>query len=73
VGQSHSIYSFNRLWLIEQVPNQVYYTVRNVRSNTYMDLYAGSVVQGRDVQGWEGNNSAAQQWYINGDDQKGYT
>ncbi|KAI0293577.1 hypothetical protein BC826DRAFT_1014902 [Russula brevipes] len=38
-----------------------------------MDLCAGSVVQGTDVQGWEGNSSAAQHWYIDGDDQKGYT
>jgi len=68
-----SIHSFNQLWLIEQVPNQVYYTVRNVRSNTYMDLRGGSAVNGTDVRGWEGNNSAAQHWYIDGDDQGGYT
>ncbi|KAI0293576.1 hypothetical protein BC826DRAFT_1014885 [Russula brevipes] len=66
-------HSFNQLWLIEQVPNQVYYTVRNVRSDTYMDLRGGLAVNGTDVRGWEGNDSAAQHWYIDGDDQGGHT
>jgi len=64
---------FNQLWLIDWVPSHGYYTVRNVRSNTYMDLSGGSIQYGTDVQGWVGNNSLAQRWWINGDDEEGYT
>lgn len=65
-------YFFNQLWLIEQVVGQPYYTVRNLRSNLFLDLYLGSTLNGTDLVGWNFNGSAAQQWDIKGNSQAGY-
>lgn len=67
-----SKWTLDQNWLIEKIQGKEHYTVRNVLSNTCLDLDSGRSANGTKVQGWEKNNSDTQHWYIRGDDQTGY-
>ncbi|KIM22138.1 carbohydrate-binding module family 13 protein [Serendipita vermifera MAFF 305830] len=64
---------FNQNWYIEKTGGGYYYTIRNIRSNTCMDLAGDVGANGGTVKGWEANNTNAQNWYIEGNDQTGYS
>jgi Ricin-type beta-trefoil lectin domain-like len=63
---------FNKNWLIEKVKGWNRYTVRNVGSNTFMDLENGSSSNDTKLRGCRANGSSAQEWCIIGTEEAGY-
>lgn len=63
---------FNQNWWIERVGVGNRYTIRNVRTNTYMDVAGGRSENCTRVQGYQKNDTAAQEWDIIGTNETGY-
>jgi hypothetical protein len=63
---------FNQNWLIEKIGESNRYFVRNVRTNTYMEVADGSSEDCAKVQGHQINGQEAQEWNIIGTDETGY-
>lgn len=61
---------YDQQWLISDTEVDGVYTLRNLRSGTYLDLSDGSSTNGTKVQGWTAASSAYvkdQQWAITAD------
>ncbi|PPQ74703.1 LOW QUALITY PROTEIN: hypothetical protein CVT25_007632 [Psilocybe cyanescens] len=63
---------FNQQWLLKEVDGKPdVYTLRNLRTGTYLDLSNGSSANGTQVQGWSSAEGSAyasnQQWKITTD------
>jgi Ricin-type beta-trefoil lectin domain-like len=63
---------FNQNWWIERIRGRSQYSVRNVRTNTCLEVAQGSSENGAQVQGHHRNEGAAQEWDIIGNDEAGY-
>jgi hypothetical protein len=63
---------FNQNWLIEKIGGSNRYSVRNVRTNTCMEVAHGSSEDSAKVQGHQINGQEAQEWNIIGTDETGY-
>ena len=63
---------FNQNWLIEKIGDSNRYSVRNVKTNTCMEVAHGSSEDSAKVQGHQMNGQAAQEWNITGNDETGY-
>jgi len=64
---------FNQNWWIERIRGRSRYSVRNVRTNTCLEVAQGSSENGAQVQGHHRNEGAAQEWDIIGNDEAGYS
>lgn len=64
--------TYDQQWLISEVSGSTgVYTLRNLRSGTYLDLNEGSNTDGTKVQGWEMiSDDKAQQWTISDSEDK---
>jgi hypothetical protein len=65
--------NFNQHWWIEGVRVVNRYTIRNMRTNTYMEVAGGRPKSGSNVQGYQRNDTEAQEWDIIGTSESGYT
>jgi hypothetical protein len=63
---------FNQNWWIEKVGVGNRYTIRNVRTNTYMEVAGGRPENGTRVQGYQKNDTVSQEWHIIGTNESGY-
>jgi hypothetical protein len=63
---------FNQNWWIEKVGAGNRYTIRNVKANTYVDVAGGRSENCTRVQGYQKNDTAAQEWDIIGSNETGY-
>jgi hypothetical protein len=63
---------FNQNWWIERVGEGNRYTIRNVRTSTYIDVPGGKSKNGTRVQGYQKNDAASQEWDIIGTNETGY-
>jgi len=63
---------FNQNWLIERIGESNRYSVRNVKTNTCMEVADGSSEDSAKVQGHQINGQEAQEWNIIGTDETGY-
>ncbi|KAF7335117.1 Carbohydrate-binding module family 13 protein [Mycena venus] len=55
--------SLNQLWMVKTTTNGNY-TLRNLRSGSYMDMAEGSAANGTHIIGFQSNGSNNQQWKI---------
>ncbi|KAI0090544.1 ricin B-like lectin [Irpex rosettiformis] len=62
-----------QLWYISHVGNEPVYTIRNIRSLTYADLYGFNAADGTPIVGFHGTGGQNQHWvFISTPDKKGY-
>lgn len=55
---------YNQQWLVEDTGDHVNWTLRNLRSGTYLDLSNGGSDNGTKLQGWGGVDNDNRKWTI---------